>query len=88
MTTASVCMATYNGSAFLGEQLDSILVDKSPFCRMDSDCWDVKLKFFDPDNNQRAKRIGSIKRQGVRAGQVGAHRRDHSSDLRQRQWLR
>jgi cyanobactin maturation PatA/PatG family protease len=38
-------------------QLDSIDVEKSPFCRMDSDCWDVKLKFFDPENNQRAKKV-------------------------------
>ena len=40
-----------------GKQLDTITVEKSPFCRADSDCWDVKLKFFDPENNQRAKRI-------------------------------
>ncbi len=38
-------------------ELDSIDVEKSPFCRMDSDCWDVKLKFFDPENNRRAKRV-------------------------------
>jgi len=24
---------------------------------MDSDCWDVKMKFFDPTNNQKAKFI-------------------------------
>jgi cyanobactin maturation PatA/PatG family protease len=41
----------------VGMQLDEITVEKSPFCRPDSDCWDVKLKFFDPENNQRAKRI-------------------------------
>ena len=38
-------------------QLDSIDVEKSPFCRMDSDCWDVKLKFFDPENKDRAKKV-------------------------------
>ena len=38
-------------------ELDSITVEKSPFCRLDSDCWDVKLKFFDPENSRRAKRI-------------------------------
>lgn len=38
-------------------QLDSIDVEKSPFCRMDSDCWDVKIKFFDPENDQRAKKV-------------------------------
>lgn len=38
-------------------QLDAIEVEKSPFCRMDSDCWDVKLKFFDPENKDRAKKV-------------------------------
>ncbi|MGB5968470.1 MAG: PatA/PatG family cyanobactin maturation protease [Spirulinaceae cyanobacterium] len=41
----------------LSMQLDSIDVEKSPFCRMDSDCWDVKLKFFDPENKDRAKKV-------------------------------
>ncbi|MGL5059151.1 MAG: S8 family peptidase [Microcoleus sp.] len=36
-------------------QLADITVEKSPFCRMDSDCWDVKLIFFDPENNDRAR---------------------------------
>lgn len=40
-----------------GKELDSVSVEKSPLCRLDSDCWDVKLKFFDPENNQRAYRI-------------------------------
>ena len=35
--------------------LDNIAVSKSPFCRMDSDCWDVKLAFFDPENDRRAR---------------------------------
>lgn len=38
-------------------QLDSLSVEKSPFCRMDSDCWDVKIKFFDPENNRRARKV-------------------------------
>lgn len=29
-------------------QLDTIEVERSPICRMDSDCWDVKLTFFNP----------------------------------------
>ena len=40
-----------------GMQLDRIQTEKSPFCRMDSDCWDVKLTFFDPENNRRAKKV-------------------------------
>jgi cyanobactin maturation PatA/PatG family protease len=31
-------------------QLDEIGVDQSPLCRPDSDCWDVRLTFFDPAN--------------------------------------
>ena len=41
----------------IGMELHSIEVEKSPFCRYDSNCWDVKLKFFDPDNGRRAKKI-------------------------------
>lgn len=36
-------------------ELDSIDVEKSPFCRMDSDCWDVKSSLI--ENNRRAKRV-------------------------------
>ncbi len=31
-------------------QLDEIGVERSPICRPDSDCWDVRLIFFDPAN--------------------------------------
>lgn len=37
--------------------LDTIEVEKSPICRPDSDCYDVKLRFFNPENNQRAKKV-------------------------------
>jgi cyanobactin maturation PatA/PatG family protease len=37
--------------------LDSIDVSKSPYCRMDSDCWDVRITFFDPVNDRRAKSV-------------------------------
>jgi cyanobactin maturation PatA/PatG family protease len=57
VTNAFQMAATFGDSLAAGMQLDEISVDKSPFCRMDSDCWDVKLKFFDPENNNRAKRI-------------------------------
>lgn len=40
-----------------GRQLDTIEVEKSPFCRLNSDCWDVKLTFFDPENSRRARKI-------------------------------
>lgn len=41
----------------IGMTLDTIGVEKSPFCRPDSDCWDVKLRFFDPDNSRRARSV-------------------------------
>jgi hypothetical protein len=46
-----------NGSVKERLFLDTIGTEKSPYCRMDSDCWDVKLRFFDPDNNKRAKQV-------------------------------
>lgn len=39
-------------------QLDTIEVEPSPLCRLGSDCWDVKLTFFDPENQfQRARKV-------------------------------
>jgi cyanobactin maturation PatA/PatG family protease len=38
-------------------QLESFSVERSPFCRKDSDCWDIKIRFFDPENDSRAKRV-------------------------------
>lgn len=35
--------------------LDSIQVSKGPYCRPGSDCQDVTVTFFDPENDQRAK---------------------------------
>ena len=35
--------------------LDTISVSKSPYCRMDSDCWDVILTFFDPVDDRHAR---------------------------------
>ena len=37
--------------------LDTIKVMKSPICRPDSDCWDVQLQMFDPENERRASRV-------------------------------
>lgn len=37
--------------------LDAITVTKSPICRPDSDCWDVELTMFDPENELRASRV-------------------------------
>jgi cyanobactin maturation PatA/PatG family protease len=37
--------------------LESITVEKSPICRPDSDCYDVKLQFFNLEDNRRAGRV-------------------------------
>lgn len=38
--------------------LQGIEVEKSPICRPNSDCWDVKLTFFDPENRLgRARKV-------------------------------
>jgi cyanobactin maturation PatA/PatG family protease len=40
-----------------GRILKTIAVDKSPVCRMHSDCWEIYLTFDDPDNEKRATRV-------------------------------
>ena len=56
-TNAFQAASTFAEAVARGMELDSIEVEKSPFCRLDSDCWDVKLKFFDPENSSRAKKV-------------------------------
>jgi cyanobactin maturation PatA/PatG family protease len=56
-TNAFQAASTFAEAVAQGMELDSITVEKSPFCRIDSDCWDVKLKFFDPENSRRAKKV-------------------------------
>ncbi|BAY66526.1 peptidase S8/S53 [Calothrix brevissima NIES-22] len=56
-TNAFQAASTFAEAVAAGMELDSIDIEKSPFCRLDSDCWDVKLKFFDPENSRRAKKI-------------------------------
>lgn len=56
-TNAFQAASTFSEALAAGMELDSINVQKSPFCRMDSDCWDVQLKFFDPENDRCAKKV-------------------------------
>jgi hypothetical protein len=35
----------------------TIDVQRSPICRLDSDCYDVRLMFFDPENITRANLV-------------------------------
>jgi len=56
-TNAFQAASTFAEAVARGMELDKIEVEKSPFCRLDSDCWDVKLKFFDPENSSRTKKV-------------------------------
>ncbi|HXU36071.1 MAG TPA: PatA/PatG family cyanobactin maturation protease [Blastocatellia bacterium] len=48
----------YRNAIERGLELDSIEVEKSPICRPESDCWDVKLVFFNPtDRLGQARRV-------------------------------
>lgn len=38
-------------------EFDGVSVERSPICRPASECLDVKLSFFDPDNVLRARRV-------------------------------
>lgn len=40
-----------------GYELDTIAVERSPLCRPDSDCWDVKLIFYNPKNNLESRYV-------------------------------
>ncbi len=57
VTNAFQAASSFAEAISRGMQLDTIEVEKSPFCRINSDCWDVILKFFDPENGLRAKRV-------------------------------
>jgi cyanobactin maturation PatA/PatG family protease len=51
-------VATLMADAASGDLgLDSITVEKSPICRPDSDCYDVKLQFFNLEDNRRSGKV-------------------------------
>jgi cyanobactin maturation PatA/PatG family protease len=56
-TNAYQSQVVFAESAGRNLALDSITVLKSPICRPDSDCWDVQLQMFDPENERRASRV-------------------------------
>jgi hypothetical protein len=57
VTNAFPAASSFSQAISTGMQLDSIEVEKSLFCPMNSDCWDVKLKFFDPENRLRPRKV-------------------------------
>ncbi|MEH2279418.1 MAG: PatA/PatG family cyanobactin maturation protease [Nostoc sp.] len=56
-TNAFQAASTFELAIVSGMGLESIEVEKSPFCRLNSNCWDVKLRFFDSENSSRAKKV-------------------------------
>lgn len=56
-TNVFQAVTTFSEAVAAGMELDSVEVEKSPFCRLHSDCWDVKLKFFDPENARRSRKV-------------------------------
>ncbi|WP_066927017.1 PatA/PatG family cyanobactin maturation protease [Streptomyces sp. NBRC 110611] len=56
-TNAFQAADTFSQAVAAGMALDTIDVQQSPFGRQDSDCWDVKLRFFDPENSRRARKV-------------------------------
>lgn len=56
-TNAFQAASSFAQAVSTGMELDTIEIQKSPFCRINSDCWDVKLKFFDPERGLRAKKV-------------------------------
>jgi subtilisin family serine protease len=56
-TNAFQAATVFSEALGLGMQLENIETEPSPFARIDADAWDVKLKFFDPDNTRRARKV-------------------------------
>lgn len=56
-TNAFQAATVFSEALGLGMQLENIETELSPFARIDADAWDVKLKFFDPENTRRARKV-------------------------------
>jgi subtilisin family serine protease len=56
-TNAFQAATVFSEALGSGMQLENIETEPSPFARVDADAWDVKLKFFDPDNTRRARKV-------------------------------
>lgn len=56
-TNAFQAATVFSEALGSGMQLEDISTEPSPFARTDADAWDVKLKFFDPDNTRRARKV-------------------------------
>ncbi len=57
VTNTFQAASTFAQAIASGRQLDTIEVKKSPYCRLNSDCWDVLLTFYDPEHGRRSRRV-------------------------------
>jgi cyanobactin maturation PatA/PatG family protease len=60
--TAEIAKGLLSGQLVDGDtsslySLDTISAAKSPYCRPDSDCWDVNVSYFNPTNDQQARLV-------------------------------
>ncbi len=55
-TNAFNAERVFENTANAGLELDTIEVEKSPVCRPNSDCWDIKLAFFNPSKRMEEAR--------------------------------
>jgi cyanobactin maturation PatA/PatG family protease len=56
-TNAFQATKVFSETIALSMRLDTIEVERSPYARPDADAWDIKLKFFDPENTRRARTV-------------------------------
>ncbi len=55
-TNAMTAAGIFEAALQAEMELDTIEVERSPICRPDSECWDVVLCFFDPENVLRSRK--------------------------------
>lgn len=57
VTNTFQAAATFAEAIAANRRLDTIEVEKSPYCRLNSDCWDVLLTFYDPEDGKRSRQV-------------------------------
>ena len=55
-TNAYQAAEVISGALSEDMELDSVAVERSPVCRPESDCWDIKLTFFNPQKKDTVAR--------------------------------
>jgi cyanobactin maturation PatA/PatG family protease len=57
VTNAFLSRVVMRDALQAGMALDRFVIEKSPVGRVDSDTWDIRLRFFDPENGRKARRV-------------------------------